>query len=249
MMRSLRVRIFYSQKVLMKTMVRQIVLAFFLLVLSLSACKEEECPPSERLGTAFLMQESLDKVPEVPGEHIIFRNEAGRELQYGNFSDTFFGAPFLREKVIGQLCDRRNSDSYYLIRTERVRGDYYLKNGANEHSVNFYFELGIVNVSPNTLPDTSLVDEIRVLSQPFVSPSPAAVPPPHDLALIISYRGRPGQIPQEVQFLDTITLLDRTFSDVYVNTNGLAKIYYNFELGIVAFEDLDGDIWVFDRFE
>ncbi|MCP3930986.1 MAG: hypothetical protein GY705_18030 [Bacteroidetes bacterium] len=48
--------------------------------------------------------------------------------------------------------------------------------------------------------------------------------------------------------INSIELLERPFTNVFVNDD-LLKIYFNFEKGLIGFEDLGGELWVFDRFE
>jgi hypothetical protein len=54
--------------------------------------------------------------------------------------------------------------------------------------------------------------------------------------------------------LDSVTLLDKTFDDVYISMDipgflRYNKIYYSAELGAVAFHDEYEDLWVYDRIE
>ena len=57
------------------------------------------------------------------------------------------------------------------------------------------------------------------------------------------------------KFEETVSLLNKDFSDVYVNherhppAEAFSDLMVNSEFGVIAFSDENGELWVFDRFE
>ncbi len=60
---------------------------------------------------------------------------------------------------------------------------------------------------------------------------------------------------QNYIYEESVTLLDKNFSDVYTNLDlpitldGFDKIHYNPEFGLIGFHDAQGDLWVYEHSE
>lgn len=221
----------------------------FLLLTVPTACKEEECPADQYLGRAFLMQESIDLIVEPPAERIIFTNKDQAETIFWDYGFSFYSDVHVIDRRIGYLCQRKESTSYYRMDVQRISGTYQQFARTNEHSLYFLYNLSITNKNDTNPEDTLLVDEFTIGSQPSDRHLVTGVKPPSLLTVITSNRNNPGPFPQEYYFHEKITLRGKEFRNVYENYNSELKLYFSFEFGVVAYEDLEKELWVLDRYE
>jgi len=136
--------------------------------------------------------------------------------------------------------------------TTRVSYDAerYFSNIENANNTRIYISLSVSFLENETIYESeNLVDLIMMNIHNDTNTTLIS----ETLNIITSNRG--GDVDAETfnnnsyTFTDNITLLDKTFENVYVQNVNSNPIYYNKEFGVIGFNDNTGTFLVFDRFE
>ena len=249
--KSLEIR-FSPKKMLRPSGPKMVTLVFLAVSCCLESCTKD-CPEDEYLDKTFhIMEESYSINTYQDNMKIVFRNEAGKETRYWASGFSWKNLPYYYDRPVGERCNQGKSSADLIAETQQMQGHLYFDGGVLEHSLTFYFRLGIEYQRSGNPYDTLLADVLTIASQPYgLAPPPVDVKPPSRIKIVASKRGKDLSFDelQENEYLGNVNFFGKDFAEVYVNDNGLLNIFYNTSQGIVAYEDTGGTLWVLDRFE
>lgn len=215
------------------------------------ACKE--CPPDENYGRLNLSAETFAYFSFLTADSVVYKNAAGQEKEFELWKSDL-GNLQLKTSAVGVLCQSRRSDSYLKVTVPAIEVYFYQKITAPTDRSGLDFDLRTILINENyeNPYDTLLAEYIRIVSHlnnPEFFP-PDQRPVESRLQFYSAYRNNFASdfIPFENDFSPQLQLLDKSFSNVHHNLT-TPKIWMNNEFGIVAFEDKEGALWVFERFE
>ena len=218
-------------------------LLLLFLVSAISSCKkesiEEQCA-EEYLGEIYLIESSRNSIPYNENTSLYFQDSLENE--------TIFQIDMENEgyKIwngsIHEACEFDNSiQKIYKIKYDQYW--YIISESAKTLDKQFALALA-TEPSPYPTNSETISDQLTVYKS-RVSNSSAYVT---NLKILVNPRNLSEDDIKRFQSpVDEITLLNRTFYDVYISSD--SKEYYNYEAGLIAFRDYDEKLWVLDKTE
>ncbi len=234
------------------------ILFIILIFLSvLQSCSEDELtlPPLNELecvsgltdfDTVKLDPISIGFVSYTGNETIVFKNDLGHEVKF--------------EPLYGALKHSYHNDEFELQCTS---GDtnYYEFNrdqfavSKKCEALNLQFYLNVFTQYSYSMPLFYDLFSLLLHSPPLDHIIDTAI----SISIVTSLKGNAELLDLHPNFTDTYnftadtTLLQVNFQNVYFSNNStitlLPSLFFTKELGMVAFQDLDDVLWVFDRIE
>lgn len=218
------------------------------ITLFLMGC-ESECPEDEFYGKFELSKETKDQLLYLQFNKIYFVNKKQEEVVYQFFA--FEDSSYNSQTVpIGEICSKRKSKSELFIESEYVSGKLFQESSFDLFLLDFSIFIHVKNIDQANPYDPVLVDWLIVLSYSIDPKYVSQIPNHSTFELATSSRKSSfgNEKLEDVVFYDQIELQNKQFTKVFCNRNG-PKLYYNFDYGLVGFEDNHGELWVFDRYE
>lgn len=234
---------------------RFLIVVFLCFLVMLGACKKEEeidlidlaeCESGIiDLGLINLEPESMSFLSYTGTENIYFRNDH-EEVKFEPLFPPNISTSLTKNFTIP--C-KDGAENEYIYRREQ----HSVSHRCEDLNLQYYVNLFPWNSSEFPL----FVDQFSIVFHrpPIDNVIDTAI----HLWIVPSFKGNEASLKDEIgfsenyQFLEDTTLLNKTFFNVYKvsqpKEEGLTELYYNKEFGIVAFKDLDFNLWVFDRFE
>ena len=222
-----------------------------ILIMLLSLSCQKECPEDVHLEEIIqLMPKSFAAHPYAGKTQAVFVNENNDTIKY---AVTGFDTINVYEFHLGQICSRKDTEAALFGKLETTGGRLVLLGTPNTSQVyDFIFSISPRNLNSTDPLDTVFVDALLLFSHLYTeTPSIGVSLTNNWLELITCDRGNANsELLQKVEeeYYESITLSDTQFEQVYKSTGPFRDIYYNFEQGILAFED-QTTFWVLNRLE
>ncbi|MBK9980950.1 MAG: hypothetical protein IPP15_00760 [Saprospiraceae bacterium] len=231
-------------------------ISMFLLITFITSCDDPISPAPINdltcesnlidLDTIKLDPASVDFVSYTGTEVLVFKNTLGDEAKfkplYGPLSHVFYPMHFKIE------CMSGDTNHYTFIQEQ-----YAVSKKCDKLNLQFYLNL----LARNSFVVPLFNDEFSLILH--TPPLDHFIDTAVTIRIVTSLKGNPDMPdPTHIylasyKFTSDTTLLNVPFHDVYYTyktSHGLLpSLFYTKELGMVAFQDLDDVMWVFDRFE
>ena len=221
-----------------------IALILFFLVSTTSSCKkesiEEQCA-EEYLGEISLLESSRNSIPYNENTSLYFRDSLENETIF-QIDMEIEGYKEKWNVSYHFACEFDNSiQKIYNIKIDQYR--YIISESANTLDKQFALHLA-PEPSYNPFNIDTISDQLGVYKGRVSNSGAYAT----NLKILVNPRNlSEDEIKLFQSPVDEITLLNRTFYDVYISLD--SKEYYNYEKGLVAFRDYDEKLWVLDKTE
>lgn len=201
----------------------------FLAIIMATSCSDDDID----LGEFNLMEGSKSAVPYQEDLLITFKDSLGNQAVF-EFDTSQSGF-----SNMGHLDMSAPNGEDYSAKVETY--EVYL--GEPEPILGIEFRVN-VRVSVDFLNDVEITDMLIVDMDYYKEGYHLA----HFIEQVVNPRGASAAyIEQFPDAINEITLLDKTFQDVYVSQH--STIYYNHEFGVIAFRDSNNKLWVYDNVE
>lgn len=223
----------------------------FITVSLLTACKE--CPPDEYFGIIDFHSETNSFLKRLEDRSVVFSNVNGDELLYVIQKSTSAGKRYYVRNY-GIICDRWFDESILTMETPTSARFYTQQNiePAVRSGLDFNLYAFIKNLNKAKPTDTILVDFVRLRSylNNMETPPPDAIPSESRIEFYASTRENENilSVADEYLFHEEVNLMGRNFKQVFSNATK-PMLWFNRAFGIIGFEDADGELWIFNRFE
>ncbi len=198
------------------------------------------------IGEYNLLDESLKAMPYFGGKDILFVDSIGNEL----------------EVTVTEFDIFTYSSPNYLYKYDVYEEGDTVKYAYTSQSMNFSFEAPSLEIKMNLSlmarpyysdPESRAIADVINIFCVYPEPVMDTV---NNLVIsaaqvfyhLVNQRTWPNAL-STFQFEEELVLLGRSFKDVYSNqiTETKSKVYYNYELGILSFEDHTGKTWRFEK--
>ncbi len=241
---------------------RFLIVTFLCFLVMLGACKKDdsigdtisniECEVDTiDIGHVFVDSVSLNMIPyRREGELIFYKNQEGEEIKFqpryqlSPVLQAYYSTPFTL------ICENGNENQYKFAREQ-----FGIPYSSFESNIEFSLRL----YPHYSMRKPIFADKFHIQLFTLVEGTTHNIEFTLEFEYIVYLRGNDSEqeedfgITKDYELFPNVTLLNKTFTNVYKVTQseerGLTELYYNKEFGIVAFKDLDFNLWVFDRFE
>ena len=219
---------------------------FILLVCLLGIGCDKTCPEDVNLGNIYLKPSSGLSIPYKDAEVISFINENKDTLYY----EVSMSKNEDRPVYLGHLCETKNDQALQIATTTGIHGNLHLRGAENIPDgfvQSFTFRLLIKNLNQKSPLDTLFVDNFSICSVIKKNGSSIQKTPYHIFNLIVNKRevdSKSVSSYTETDFLEEVTLNDKSFFSVYRQGLFSKFIYYTFPEGIIGFRDENDVLWV-----
>ena len=224
-----------------------VALILLFLVSVISSCKkesiEEQCA-EEYLGEMYLLESSRNSIPYNKNTSLYFQDSLENETVFQVDMENV--GYRIMNRYYSEPCEFDNSlEKIYKVRSDHYR--YFISESTKTLNLTF---LLVLDIQPSYYPFNinKISDELGVGRGSKTDSTTAAYG--INLNILVDPRTLSEDEIKKRNFqspVDEITLLNRTFYDVYISSN--SKEYYNYELGLIAFRDYDEKLWVLDKTE
>ena len=222
-----------------------LVIISILMIVQISCEKEEnnQCFDVD-IGEYHLLENARDSLPYNHDLDIIFKNSTGNRVIFKfRMDNTGYIIPVLHSMYYD--CEL-NPDQEFIVKASGDSFHYTLEEKTD--SLGIEISLRISTDFYGTSPTESQImvhDNLSIIisKQPYFYSA---------MSSIINQRELNDEYVHLFAAIQPeITLLDKTFYNVYTNEQhpDYKLICYNTEIGIVGFEDQSGNLWVFDSVE
>ncbi len=213
----------------------------FLSIISLIllGCTKEEKEIIEEIDFFPLETETHNFYPHDDSSNLVFKNQDEEERSL-----------IVKESKLTTVWDYLNRGGRYLSEFRRLRlvwDSSYVGGGQ------FLIDMKVPesDVAPYRLVDLMSINYSHKISTGNVTTYSSV-----SLKIITSYRGHNSidydsfWNTEQPEFREEVVLLNETYANVYITTNTLGiKVYYSKTHGILAFDDLYGNLWLFSHVE
>ena len=218
----------------------------FLFLLIISSCKTKDpiniCE-DEYVGEFRLLESSSISIPYSKNLNLFFKDSIGNEKVFEFDFDN--GGYYITDSPYSTPCDANSSLEKYLIaNTDNYHYRIYETSPSND--LRFLISLCAIPFSLGT--------EIVKLSDQFIVTRFLEITPQtnnYDIALILMVNRRDLKEEEIDSFpkpIEELELQGKIFNKVYTNID--SSLYYNYELGIIAFKDQEKNhLWVLEKME
>jgi hypothetical protein len=214
------------------------------LLLIVNACKKEDQCIEQYLGDFRILETSESSVPYQQSALLYFVDSVNHEIVYSlDFDDVKYDT----ETRVSQADCETSGDRYTATRHTVDFHEYDIIENEFTTGVEFWLRLWPVMLSFR-YEEPYVVDRLDIISSMQSDAGWSTV-----LQIVVDQRNVPDEflsIPPHDSYpepIQELTLLSKSFTDVYVDAD--SNLYYNYEHGIVAFRDIDQNLWVLDRTE
>jgi hypothetical protein len=226
-----------NQTKIIKSNYQRLLLIFCLPILAITSCnkQEKDLCGNESIGDFYLLESSINSIPyseamnlhyvDSVGNHVVLELE---EAKYRTVNHDY-----------QTICEYDNLEEKHIMAT----GDeysYQLKESTNLLNMKIYLNLFVNPFAGETM----LSDEISISIGENNDTSVAI----GALSILVNKREITEEFINDYsKTVAQVELLNKTFSNVY--TNRSQSCYYNYEFGLIAFEDNSRTLWVLDKSE
>ena len=234
----------------MKNLRKQMIVFIVLLtgILTINSCSKDDdgnliednpCK-DEIIGEYYLLENSKNSVPYNEDLRLYFKDATGNQV---NFEVTKSATDYPQYiYALDTQCEYDSSQKKYYITTGEAYF-YDIKEPLESLGVSFDLFLGNGFFGIN---DIKIFDQLK-FSMDYSNENNCSE---DNISILINSNQltdeRVALYPKST-FINEVTLLNKTFEDVYVGSD--EKIYYNYEVGLIGFKDQADNLWVFDKVE